>query len=75
MTWIREFFGALYELARLAVVSRFRFRGAYWSWRLHTAFGRGYPKGRTAGRWGERGAIVHSVLDYGRWVYRMRRMR
>lgn len=75
MTWIREFVGALYELARLAVLSRGRFRGAYWSWRLHTAFGRGYPTGRWPGRWGERGAIVHSVLDYGRWVYRMRRMR
>lgn len=67
MTAIREFFGALYELARLAVISRGRFRGPYWTWRLHTAFGRGYPPGR--------GAILHSVLDYGRWVYRMRRMR
>ena len=71
MTWLREFFGAFYELARLGVVSRFRFRGAYWQWRLHTAFGRGYP----SVVWWKRGSIVHSVLEYGRWVYRMRRMR
>ena len=67
MTIVLDFLGALYELARLAVVSRGRFRGAYWSWRLHTAFGRGYPATRTE--------TLKSIFDYGRWVYRMRRMR
>jgi hypothetical protein len=59
-----EFFGGVYELARLAFLTGFRFRGPYWSWRLHTAFGRGKPGPI---------ALVRSVLDYGRWVHRMRR--
>jgi len=59
-----EFFGGLYELARLAIITRFRFRGDYWSWRLHTAFGRGYPASRLE--------LVRAVLAYGRWVFRMR---
>lgn len=56
--------GGLYELARLAVLSRFRFKGAYWQWRLHTAFGRGYPP---------RGELIWSVIRYGVWVRKMRR--
>lgn len=56
---------AIYELARLAVISRFRFRGRYWQWRLHTAFGRGYPESRLE--------LVRGLLAYGRWVHRMRR--
>lgn len=56
---------AVYELARLALVSRFRFKGPYWQWRLHTAFGRGYPGRRE---------LLRSVLAYGRWVGRMRRL-
>lgn len=58
--------GGLYELLRLALISRFRFRGPYWQWRLHTAFGRGMPP---------RAELIHSVLDYARWVYRSRRGR
>jgi hypothetical protein len=57
---------ALFELARLGVLSRFRFRGSYWRWRMHTAFGRGYP----ASRW----ELVRSVLAYGRWMHQMRRL-
>jgi hypothetical protein len=67
MTRLFDLLGAIYELARLGVLSRFRFRGPYWSWRLHTAFGRGYP----TSRW----ETFKSILDYGRWVYRMRRLR
>lgn len=62
MDWI----GGVYELARLGVITRGRFKGAYWHWRLHTAFGRGYPA---------RGETIRAVLAYGRWVYRMRRGR
>jgi hypothetical protein len=58
--------GGLYELARLAVISRGRFRGAYWQWRLHTAFGRDHPP---------RAEIIRSIMDYARWVYRTRRGR
>jgi hypothetical protein len=57
---------ALYELARLGVLSGFRFRGPYWRWRLHTAFGRGYPASRRE--------LVRSVLAYGRWIHQMRQM-
>jgi len=59
------FLGGLYQLARLAVLSRFRFRGKYWSWRNHTAFGRGYPKSMLES--------IRAVLEYGQWVHRMRR--
>lgn len=55
--------GSLYELARLGVLTRFRFKGAYWQWRLHTAYGRGYPQRR---------ALVRATIEYGRWVRRMR---
>ncbi len=57
--------GGIYELIRLALITRLRFRGAYWQWRMHTAFGRGYPASRLE--------LVRSVLAYGRWVRRMRR--
>jgi hypothetical protein len=57
--------GGFYQLARLAVISRFRFTGPYWTWRMHTAFGAGYP----ASRW----ELVRSVIEYGCWVHRMRR--
>lgn len=64
MRWLADTLGGVYELARLGVVSRFRFRGAYWSWRMHTAFGRGYPANRAE--------LVKAVLEYGRWAHRMR---
>ena len=59
--------GGLYELARLAAISRLRFTGPYWDWRLHTAFGRGMPASRSE--------LIRGVLAYGRWVYRTRRGR
>ncbi|QOI99981.1 MAG: hypothetical protein HRU70_05565 [Phycisphaeraceae bacterium] len=67
MPRLMEWIGGVYELARLGVITGFRFRGAYWTWRLHTAFGRGYPETR----W----ETFKAFLDYGRWVYRMRRLR
>ncbi len=57
---------ALYHLFRLAALSRFRFKGPYWTWRMHTAFGRGMPATRTE--------LCRSLLEYGRWVARMRRL-
>jgi len=59
-----ETLGGLYELARLAVLSGLRLRGRYWSWRLHTAFGRGCPASRAE--------LARGILAYGRWVWRMR---
>lgn len=67
MSSLSDTLGALYQLLRLAILTRFRFRGPYWSWRLHTAFGRGYPATRRE--------LVGSVLEYGRWVHRMKRGR
>lgn len=64
MRGILETIGGLYELLRLGLLTRFRFRGAYWQWRLHTAFGRGYPASRSE--------LIRSVVAYGRWVHRMR---
>ncbi len=57
--------GGIYELVRLGALTRFRTRGPYCQWRLHTAFGRGYPASRRE--------LWRSVLAYGRWVYRLRR--
>lgn len=64
LRWIRDTLGGAWELARLGLITGFRFKGPYWQWRLHTAFGRGYPSG---------GAYRRSLLDYGRWVHRLRR--
>jgi hypothetical protein len=64
MTWTRETLGGCWQLLRLAAISRFRFSGPYWQWRLHTAFGRGYPR--------TKGELAKSILDYGRWMHRMR---
>ncbi|HYE03826.1 MAG TPA: hypothetical protein VD963_11415 [Phycisphaerales bacterium] len=57
--------GGVYELVRLALVARQGRRGPYWSWRLMTAFGRGYPESRRE--------LARSVIEYGRWVRMMRR--
>ncbi len=63
---LRDLPGGMYELLRLAVITRLRFRGPYWTWRLHTAFGRGYPASPLE--------LVRSVLEYGIWMRRMRGM-
>jgi len=58
------FLGSL-ELLRLAITTRFRLRGPYWSWRWNTAFGRGTPP---------RKELIWSVLRFGHWARRMRRL-
>ncbi|MBC7835182.1 MAG: hypothetical protein H7Y88_08785 [Phycisphaerales bacterium] len=65
MNRVLDLIGAVYELARLAILTRFRFKGPYWTWRQHTAFGRGLPESRRE--------LLASVLEYGAWVRRMRR--
>ncbi|MBX3359562.1 MAG: hypothetical protein KF745_14170 [Phycisphaeraceae bacterium] len=65
MRWTLDTIGGLYQLLRLAVMTRFDFRGDYWTWRLQTAFGKGYPATRAE--------TIKAVLDYARWVHRMRR--
>ncbi|MBX3353609.1 MAG: hypothetical protein KF684_11810 [Phycisphaeraceae bacterium] len=56
-------FGSL-ELLRLAFVTRFRFKGPYWHWRMETAFGRGKPP---------RAEMLRAALRYGAWARRMRK--
>ncbi len=57
--------GAAYELLRLGVITRFDFKGPYWTWRTTTAFGRGMPSSRIE--------LVRNVLEYARWARRLRR--
>jgi len=63
-----ENLAALYELLRLGVITRFRFRSPYWRWRLHTAFG-----GPQAAHPISLFSRARATLAYGRWVHRMRR--
>jgi len=63
MAYLYDTCRGLLELARLGVLSGFRFKGAYWTWRMQTAFGNGMPS---------RTDRIKSVLEYARWVYRMR---
>ncbi len=67
MTRLRDTIGGLWELGRLAAASRFRLSNRYWRWRDETAFGND-PAVRpgSIARW-------RAMLDYGRWVYRMKR--
>jgi hypothetical protein len=61
-----ENLAGLWQLARLAFISGLRFKGPYWTWRMHTAFGQGMPA--------TRGELYRSILEYGRWMARMRRL-
>ncbi|MFZ4573997.1 MAG: hypothetical protein ACOYN0_06345 [Phycisphaerales bacterium] len=54
----------LCELALLVARSGFRLRGKYWTWRMQTAFGRGVPA--------DRRELLLAVLEYARWVRRMK---
>ncbi len=67
MNRLRDTIGGVWELGRLAAASRFRLGNRYWRWRDETAFGTD-PATRpgTLARW-------RALLDYGRWVYRMKR--
>ncbi|MHC4809181.1 MAG: hypothetical protein ACYTEV_02295 [Planctomycetota bacterium] len=67
MRWLIDTLGGLWELLRLGWITRFRFGGSYWRWRLETAFGAD-PARRPPRR-----QLIHAALEYGRWVHRMRR--
>lgn len=56
--------GALLALLRLGLATKFRLRGAYWQWRWETAWGKGPNPSATA--------RARAVLEYARWVARMR---
>lgn len=57
----------LWALFILGCKTRFRFRGPYWRWRLETAFGADRSK------WPPRRDRWRAMLEYGRWVRRMKR--
>ena len=68
MRRVIETIGGLWALFVLALRSGFRVRSsAYWRWRNETAFGHD-PAHRPPLR-----QRLRAVLDYGRWVYRMKR--
>ena len=60
---------ALWELLLLAAHTGFRLHGPYLNWRRETAFG------SDASQQPARGERWHALLDYGRWVHRMKRLR
>jgi hypothetical protein len=64
-----EFFGGLWEMLLLGWRTRFSLSGRYWRWRIETAFG------SDPSRWPPRRQRLRAMLDYARWVYRMKRRR
>ncbi|MSR29538.1 MAG: hypothetical protein EXS03_08200 [Phycisphaerales bacterium] len=62
-----EVLRALIALARLCVITKFRLRGRYWTWRRATAFGSGEGSIPLLQR-------LHSVLEFGAWAAKMRRI-
>ena len=61
--------GGIWALAWLGVQSGFRMNGPYWRWRRETAFGSD-PE-----QWPSARERRKTMLEYGRWVFRMRRLR
>lgn len=61
-----ETLGGLWELASLAARHGTRLRGPYWRWRSETAFGTD-PARRPPRR-----EMIRMLLEYGRWVWRMK---
>ena len=58
---------SLLGLLSLGLATRFRTRGAYWRWRMETAFG------ADESRWPSAAERRHAMLEYARWSWRMRR--
>lgn len=61
--------GGIGEIIRLGLRSGMRLRSPYWRWRVETAFGSD-PTCRPG-----LFARMKAMLAYGRWVYRMKRLR
>ena len=68
MRWVVETIGALWVLGGVFVTSRGRLKGRYWRWRMETAFpGGAHPEGRSG--------MIREAMGYGRWAWRIRRLR
>lgn len=62
-----DFLGGLFEMIRMGVISKFKLRGQYWSWRTHTAFPESNPpRGQSMPR---------LALEYFIWAHRIRKLR
>lgn len=63
-----ETLGALWVLMTLLVSSRGRVGGAYWGWRMGTAFPGGkHPEGVFG--------AIREGMGYAKWAWRIRRLR
>jgi hypothetical protein len=67
MSRLEETIGGMWCLLSLALRGALSRRSRYWKWRQETAFGSDAAR-RPAIR-----QRVRAMLDYGRWVYRMKR--
>jgi hypothetical protein len=67
MRTVSEILGGLWQLFAIAVRMRLRLRSSYWRWRHETAFGSD-PRRYTT-RWQR----FLAMIEYGRWVHRMKR--
>ena len=67
MPRIVETIGGLWCLFIMALRSGFRMNSAYWRWRMDTAFGHDLSRRPPLSQ------RMHAMLDYGRWVWRMKR--
>ena len=67
MRHLLDTIGGLWQLLRLCIIARFRLRGPYLRWRVETAFGSD-PNQRPPWR-----QMIPAILEYARWVHRMRR--
>ena len=67
MLRLYETIAGLYELLQLAVRTRYSSRNPYWQWRLETAFGA--DRDAMPSRWQR----LRAMIEYGRWVHRMKR--
>ncbi len=68
MRWLGETIGALWVLMTLLVASKGRVGGAYWRWRMQTAFPGGVHPGGLMG-------ALREGMGYARWAWRIRRLR
>ncbi|MCH2137371.1 MAG: hypothetical protein MK101_12490 [Phycisphaerales bacterium] len=65
---LHVFVTGLLGLALVALRARGRLRGAYWDWRQSTAFG------ADPARWPSASRRRRSMLEFGAWVWAMRRV-
>lgn len=66
LDWLRRRLVAALAALRLGLATGFRMRGAYWRWRLETAFG------TDPDRMPDARARREAMVDYLVWTHRMR---